>query len=110
MDGRSCRAVLQGRTPPDWRTSMYYRYFMHMAHHGVCAHYGVRTGRYKLIHYYLDDPLPPEWELFDLQQDPLEMHSVYDDPAYAGVVTELKAELKRLREDLGDTTNPWVEP
>jgi len=109
MDGRSCRAVLQGNTPPDWRTILYYRYFMHMAHHGVCAHYGVRTQRHKLIYYYEDDPLPPEWELFDLDRDPQEMCSVYDDPAYAPVVAELRGELKRLREELGDTTNPWPE-
>lgn len=30
------------------------------------------------------------------------MHNVYTDPAYAGVVVELKAELQRLRDELGD--------
>ena len=33
---------------------MYYRYWMHAAHHNVCAHYGIRTLRYKLIYYYGD--------------------------------------------------------
>jgi hypothetical protein len=33
---------------------MYYRYWMHKAHHNVYAHYGVRTHRYKLIYYYND--------------------------------------------------------
>ncbi|MGQ9729861.1 MAG: sulfatase family protein [Candidatus Zipacnadales bacterium] len=109
MDGRSFRAVLQGKTPGDWRTRFYYRYYMHLAHHGVCAHYGLRTERYKLIYYYLDDPLPPEWEFFDLQEDPMEIHSVHDDPHYTDVVTELKGELKRVREELDDPDNPWPE-
>ena len=112
MQGRSFRPILQGRTPKDWRTSMYYRYWMHLADHGVPAHYGVRTKRYKLVYYYgqpldakgaIPKPTEPEWELFDLQKDPHEMNSVYDDPAYASVVRELKAELERLQKQFGDT-------
>jgi len=116
MMGRSFRPLLHGERPAGWRTSMYYRYWMHLAHHNVYAHYGIRTRRYKLIYYYaqaldasgaIDDPRSPEWELFDLETDPLEMRSVYDDPAYAAVVAELKAELKRLREEVGDHSAPW---
>ena len=111
FQGRSFRPLLQDETPADWQTSMYYRYWMHGAHHNVCAHYGVRTLRYKLIYYY-GDPLGqqgavgpnmrPEWELFDLEKDPCELNSVYADPDYADVVAELKAELKRLQERVGD--------
>ncbi|MBE9566611.1 MAG: sulfatase, partial [Proteobacteria bacterium] len=85
MQGRSSRPVLRGEAPTDWRTSMYYRYFMHLAHHNVFAHYGVRSERYKLVYYYETDPGPAEWELFDLEQDPLEMKGVYHHPAYADV-------------------------
>ena len=111
MQGRSFRQILEGRPPKDWRQSMYYRYWMHLAHHHVPAHYGVRTHRYKLIYYYgqalgkrgaIDKPTEPEWELFDLEKDPREMRSVYSDPAYAGVVRELKAELGRLQRLYGD--------
>ena len=111
FQGRSFRSLLHGETPADWQTSMYYRYWMHGAHHNVCAHYGVRTLRYKLIYYY-GDPLgqegavgpksQPEWELFDLEKDPCELNSVYADPDYADVVIELKAELARLQEKVGD--------
>ena len=79
--------------------------------HNVWAHYGVRTLDHKLIYFY-NDPLgqpgaqgpidPPEWELFDLGSDPFEMINVYSDPAYAGVVTELKGELARLQAVVGD--------
>ena len=37
------------------------------------------------------------WELYDLVKDPHELHSVYDDPDYARISEELKAELNRLR-------------
>jgi len=102
IQGRSFRSLLRGVALDDWRTSMYYRYFMHLGGHGVFAHYGIRTDRYKLIYYYEDDPGPREWELFDLEEDPLEMRSVYDDPAYADTVEELKAELSSLSEVVGD--------
>jgi len=96
---------------------MYYRYWMHGAHFDVAAHFGVRTKRYKLIYYYglplnakgtKGGPTPPEWELFDLQKDPLEMSNVYDDPAYADVVKKLKAELIRLRAELEDDNDGIV--
>ena len=111
MQGTSLRPILNGETPDDWRTSMYYRYWMHLTHHYVPAHYGIRTDRYKLIYYYgealgttgsIDEPKAPEWELFDLEKDPNEMCSVYDDPAYADIVTELTAELYRLKAEAAD--------
>ena len=54
FQGRSFRPLLEGSTPEDWPEIMYYRYWMHLAHHHVYAHYGVRTHRYKLIYYYAD--------------------------------------------------------
>jgi len=43
-----------------------------------------------------------------LQRDPHELKSVYNDPGYADVVQELKAELKRLRAHYNDTTGAPV--
>ncbi len=93
MQGRSLVPLLKGQTPDDWRKGIYYHYYEFPGWHDVQRHYGVRTDRYKLIHYYVIG----EWELFDLQNDPDELRSVYADPACAGVVRELKAELARLR-------------
>ncbi len=115
MQGNSFRPLLQGQPPDGWQSSMYYRYWMHLAHHNVYAHFGVRTHRHKLIYYYadalgqmgaIDDPKEPEWELFDLENDPYELNSVYHDPAYADVVEELTAELNRLQAEVGD--EPYV--
>jgi arylsulfatase A-like enzyme len=52
MQGYSIRSILKGKTPKDWRTATYYRYWMHRAHHDVPAHFGIRTKRYKLIFFY----------------------------------------------------------
>jgi arylsulfatase A-like enzyme len=111
FQGKSFRPLLHGETPDDWRQGLYYRYWMHKAHHNVYAHYGLRTHRYKLIYYYndalgqagaIDETYDPEWELFDLEQDPYELHNVYHDPAYAELVAELTEELHRLQAEVGD--------
>ncbi len=104
MQGRSLVPLLKGEYVPDWRKSFYYHYYEGPpAVHKVARHYGVRTPTHKLIYYYQKD----EWELFDLELDPHELHNVYDDPRYARIVKELKAELKRLREEL---KVPEVDP
>ncbi|MGB2866539.1 MAG: sulfatase [Sedimentisphaerales bacterium] len=105
MQGESIRKVLQGKTPGDWRKSMYYHYYEYPGAHSVKRHYGVRTGRYKLIHFYDDID---EWELYDLKKDPKEMKNVFGDPAYAETIKELKVELKQLREKYKDTTGSPV--
>ena len=112
MQGRSLRGLLRGEPPPAWRQAVYYRYWEHDDDsHGVWAHYGVRTHRHKLVHYYNDGlgqpgasarVYPPERELFDLESDPHELVSVYDHPAYARVREELTAELHRQQQQLGD--------
>jgi arylsulfatase A-like enzyme len=97
MQGRSFLPLLEGKTPPRWRTAMYYRYY-HPGHHNVAAHYGIRTERYKLIYFNKLD----QWELYDLRKDPLEIRNVYNDPAYAKIVEALKKELQRLKKEVKD--------
>lgn len=107
MQGRSLRPVLAGEPPADWRKSFYYQYYEYPTPHHVRPHYGVVTDRYKLVRF--DRPDIDVWELFDLKTDPHEMKSVADDPAYAPVVTELKGELNRLREELKVPDEPPKE-
>ncbi|MBP1963099.1 sulfatase family protein [Paenibacillus aceris] len=111
MQGRSFRTMFKEQVPPEWRQSMYYRYWMHLAHFHIKAHYGMRTDRYKLIYYYaealgvegaIDETKPTEWELFDLERDPYELLNVYDHPDYRDTVRELKEELIRLRQEVKD--------
>lgn len=112
FQGYSFRPLLDGSVPEGWQQSMYYRYWMHLSHHYVSAHYGIRTKDFKLIYYYgecmdqpntIDESKEPEWELFDLRKDPKEMMNVYKDPAYAETVQELKDELHALQAKFGDT-------
>lgn len=96
MHGRSLVPVLRGETPPDWRGSLYYHYYEGPeGDHRAPRHEGVATARYKLISYYDD----AQWELFDLETDPLETRNRFDDSAMAPRVAELRAELQRLREE-----------
>lgn len=98
MQGRSIVPILQGQLPADWRKSVYYHYYEFPQPHHVHPHTGVRTDRHKLIHFYTIDA----WELFDLGKDPHELMSVYDDPAYAMVVADMKKELQRLKDQYKD--------
>jgi arylsulfatase A-like enzyme len=110
MQGRSFAAALWGAPQPsDWRTSVYYRYWMHLAHRlNVPAHFGIRNERYKLIFFYGctlsgRKQTPVAWEFYDLQNDPFEMHNLYAHPEYRERILQLKAELLELRANLGET-------
>jgi arylsulfatase A-like enzyme len=76
------------------RHSLYYHYYEYPDAHAVKPHYGVRTDRYKLIHFY---DVIDEWELYDLKKDPMEMKNVIEDPAYSKVLVKMREELGRLR-------------
>ena len=93
MQGVSLLPLLEGSTPESWRNSLYYHYYEFPGAHSVRKHEGIATREYKLMHFYELG----EWELYDLEKDPAEMQSVYDDPAYRGVIRELEQELDSLK-------------
>lgn len=99
MHGESLVPLFRGEQPKDWRRSLYYHFYEYPAEHMVKRHYGVRTERYKLIHFYNDIN---EWELYDLQQDPQELNNLYGKEGYDDVTKELRAELLRLQEEYKD--------
>ena len=57
-------------------------------------HYGIRTERYKLMHFYNDIDV---WELYDLQTDPNELHNLYGQPGMEKVTKQLMKRLKQLQ-------------
>ena len=65
----------------------------------VKRHYGVRTERYKLMHFYNDID---RWELYDLQTDPTEMHNIYGRPGTEKITRDLLKEMKQLQEEYDD--------
>ena len=98
MQGRSLLPVVRGKAPPDWRTSMYYRYYHDPGDHNTRTHYGVRTRTHKLIYFWKKE----QWELFDLVNDPFELHNLYGQPGQEKLTATLKAELVRLKQAVGD--------
>ena len=113
MQGRSFRPFVEGKSIPNWRNAMYYRYWMHLDHyHNVYSHYGLRTDRYKIINYYgealskkgnIDIPKEIEWELFDLKNDPNEMKNLYNNHEHRIVQEKLMRLLYEKKQRLGDT-------
>lgn len=99
MQGESFRRLVSGKTKK-WRDAVYYTYYEYPSVHMVKRHYGVATERYKLMHFYYDID---EWEMYDLEKDPMEMKSVYNDPAYADVQAMLHKRLDELRVKYGDS-------
>ncbi|MEE2642510.1 MAG: sulfatase/phosphatase domain-containing protein [Planctomycetota bacterium] len=91
IQGSSLVPLMEGRSGK-WRKSLYYAYY-EFGEHRVPQHFGVRTGRHKLIYF----PRFNEWNLFDLKEDPQEMRSVHDKPEYSRVRSELEREFYRLR-------------
>lgn len=99
IQGRSLTPLLAQQND-EWRDQLYYHYYEYPGEHTVKRHYGIRTDRYKLIHFYYDID---EWELYDLESDPQEMMNVYHDPDYADIRDSLHQELDELREYYGDS-------
>jgi arylsulfatase A-like enzyme len=98
MQGRSLLPLFGGSTPSDWRTSMYYRYYHDPGDHNTRAHYGVRTRTHKLIYFWKKN----QWELFDLVNDPHELHNLYGQPGQESLTAALKDELAKLKRQVRD--------
>ena len=99
IQGESFRGIVSGATD-EWRDAIYYSYYEYPGEHRVMRHYGVRTDRYKLMHYYHDID---EWEMYDLDKDLSEMNNIYGDVAYQEVQKELHQRLEELRVQYGDS-------
>ncbi|QDU67208.1 sulfatase [Engelhardtia mirabilis] len=101
--GRSLVPLVAGREPAGWREAIYYHYY-EWGTHNVAPHFGVRTERYKWIVYPgVEGESEAAVELFDLEADPHELHSVHADPAYAGRRAELEARLAQMRVAVGES-------
>lgn len=109
LQGASLRPIFKGEHPSDWRDAIYYHYYESTKDHTVPKHYGVRTHKYKLMRFYeLPGGDDAQWELYDLEKDPHELKNLYKDPAYAEVITDLKARLRGFRNKYKDDTGPDV--
>ncbi len=99
VQGTSFRGIIEGKDVP-WRKKVYYHYYEWPFWHHVQPHYGMRTERYKIAHFYYNIDV---WELYDLEKDPDELNNVAGDPAYAHLFDSLKTELEKLMVQVKDT-------
>ena len=97
MQGKSFKGAFEG-DENNQRKSVYYHYYEYPIWHKVQPHYGVKTDRYKLMHFYYS---MDEWELYDLKTDPNEMHNIYSE-APEELIDSLKNELEALRKEYKD--------
>ncbi|ONI48323.1 hypothetical protein AN643_00240 [Candidatus Epulonipiscioides saccharophilum] len=116
MQGRSFRKIIKGEE--HGYDAVYFRYWMHLAHHEIPSHYGIRTKDYKLIYYYgralgskgaINIETPQAWELYDLKNDPLELNNLYEKERYSTLVKDLKAKLLELKIKYQDTDEQFPE-
>ena len=78
---------------------MYYHYYEYPYYHHVQPHYGIRTERYKLIHFYYDID---QWELYDLKNDPNELNNLIVNDKFTDIISNLKSELYNLKKNYGN--------
>lgn len=97
VQGKSFAAMLKGEKSNDWRKSYYYHYYEYPKWHNVQPHYGVRNERYKLIHFYYD---LDAWELYDLKNDPQEIHNLISNTAYSNIIAEMKKDIVQHQKEL----------
>ncbi len=100
VQGKSLEPLLTCEENVPWRSAIYYHYYEFPNEHMVKKHNGIRTSRYKLIHFYNDID---EWELYDLKTDPDEMHNLIHTKKFAPLKDSLKSELVKLQEFYDDT-------
>jgi len=100
IQGKSMKPLLANEKNVEWRDGIYYHYYEFPNEHMVKRHYGIRTDKYKLIHFYNDID---EWEFYDLATDPDEMNNLIDSQEHAALIDSLKTELVKLQEKYNDT-------
>ena len=96
MQGKSMLPLME-HDNPGWRKEWFYDYYEYPENEHVQPHRGIRTERYKLIHWYLE---PQSFELYDLLKDPGERQNLAGDPQHQVIQNELQARLEELRKGI----------
>lgn len=103
IQGESLVPLLRGKAASkeekqrlkNWRDAIYYHYYEYPAEHAVRRHYGIRTDRYKLTHFYGHDV--NAWELYDLKKDPHETNNLYGKPGQEKLQKQMHRRLEELQ-------------
>lgn len=107
FEGASMLPLALGNEPLDWREDLLYEYYWEFNYPMTPTTFALRTERFKLIQYH------GVWdieELYDLQNDPREMHNLIEDPAFLDVRVRMREELfRRLANNDGAHVIPYTE-
>jgi arylsulfatase A-like enzyme len=105
MQGLSLVPLMKGEKPENWRSEIYYHYYEYPSVHMVPRHYGIRTKRHKLMHFY---QFKNEWEMYDLNRDPDELSNLYGKKETMKLQSKLKQRLKNLQKSYEDESDMSV--
>lgn len=104
--GASLLPLAQGKKVDDWRDSLLYEYYWEFNFPSTPTTFAVRSDDFKLIQYH---GIWDTDELYDIKNDPKEMHNLIDDPKYLKVKIKLRNALfKRLAVD-GEHAVPYTK-
>ncbi len=106
MQGRSLLPLVRGDDVP-WRDAIFAENII-KERRPMCD--AIRTDRWKYIALFEQKPM--QEELYDIENDPLEMNNLAGNPEHAGTLRELRARLQDMRVDFsGDTTGfpQWIQ-
>ncbi len=107
MQGMSLVPILKNGKAENWRKSIYYHYYEFPSVHMIPRHYGIRTERYKLMHFY---QFGNEWEMYDLKEDPDELKNIYGKSGKEKLQEDMKKQLVAIRKYYDDNTNVAEKP
>jgi N-acetylglucosamine-6-sulfatase len=96
MQGKSWRPLFAGKSD-GWRNSFLYEYWLDLKV-TIPDLLGVRTNDWKLC---TSPNMQDVDELYDLKNDPYELHNLAGDPAHAQKLKEMHAEMERLKTETG---------
>ena len=82
MDGQSFIPLLM-KKETKWRDAVFYEYYWEWNFPQTPTVHGIRTDRYKYIHYH---GIWDRDELYDLQNDPDEMTNLIDNPEHQDLI------------------------
>jgi len=106
MDGRSFLPLLKNKEVK-WRDAVFYEYYWEWNFPQTPTVHGIRTERYKYMHYY------GIWdvdELYDLQNDPNEMTNLINSPEHQELAKELKMRVFDWLKETGGMQIPMRVP
>ncbi|HET6453268.1 MAG TPA: sulfatase/phosphatase domain-containing protein, partial [Armatimonadota bacterium] len=97
VQGESWRPLFNGKSA-DWRKDFYYEYDLETPYVRKPEVRGIRTERWKYAETPLLQDIP---ELYDLKDDPYEMHNLQGKPEYVKIQADLKARLTEMEREAG---------